>query len=92
MKYSREHTKSGHSEYQDAILKEFDNEKYAIFPTLTDAGVITVITNGEYSTSILITELGEDGNKDYCNKMNEFLGKAYMFFFGTEFDGPVESK
>lgn len=85
---SKEHTEGGHSEFQDAILKKLDKAGYAVHPVFTDHGFITVVSDGIYSISYLMTRIS--GDDDFCEKMNEFLGKAYKLFFGAEFDESVE--
>lgn len=90
--YSREHTQCGHSEYQEAMVKEFDEKGIAIQMMNVGTTAVTVIANPENGTAVSIVHEGQSGGDfdGFCEVMNNFLGRAYMFHFGTDFDGPVE--
>lgn len=91
MQYSREHTHTGHSEYQDKIMQEITQR--GIFGNLVEApdGMVFILVNPKLNVACSIAEAFSAINpEETCAKMNEFLGMAYRFFFGTDFDGPVE--
>lgn len=94
MKYSREHTTDGHSEYQDAILLALEEaEKFVMSTMPVQGGIVTVISNGRLAASFLMhPDYIGDSDEEICKAMNEYLGRAYLFFFGTEFDGSIESE
>lgn len=96
MQYSREHTRSGHSEYQDAILTKFDEKGLMMQSVETPFSVVTLVVNPEthFATSFSVNPKfaasHENSDEEVCRQMNKFLGKSYLFHFGTDFDGAVE--
>lgn len=93
MKYSREHTENGHSEYQDAIADKFE-ENGIILQLIEDpfGGHITVIAKESLAASHLHGPEDCHNFEKIHSEMNDFLGRAHLYFFGTEFDGPIESE
>lgn len=86
--YSKEHTEAGHSEYQDEMLKKFQENN--IFTDCIVVGELyfTMFTNQVTSVSQLLPDTEDDAK--VCENMNEFMQRAHYVFFGTEFDGSDE--
>lgn len=88
--FSKEHTQSGHSEFQDAILNKLDAGGYKIDGITLDGIVYTVIVDPSNLFGCSFQDGTSGSDAEVCEKMNEFLARAHWYFFGTEFDGSGE--
>lgn len=86
--YSKEHTEAGHSEYQDEMLKKFQENGIMTDCIVVGELYFTMFTNQVTSVSQLLPDTEDDAK--VCENMNEFMRRAHYVFFGTEFDGSDE--